>query len=48
LFAQATQLGQVHLQFSSQDFCLLLGARDKILFFLNALLGGPDFGLEIF
>jgi hypothetical protein len=48
LFAQAAQLGQVRLQFGSQGRCLPLGARDKILFFLNALLGGPDFGLEIF
>jgi hypothetical protein len=48
LFAQAAQLGQVCLQLGGQDCCLLLGTRDKILLILNALLGGPDFSLEVF
>jgi hypothetical protein len=48
LFAQDTQLGQIHLQFSGQGFCLPFRARNKIFFLLDALFGGPDFGLEFF
>jgi hypothetical protein len=47
LFAQSTQLSYIHIQFSGQGFCLPFGACNKVFFLLDALLGSPDFSLEI-
>jgi hypothetical protein len=44
---QSAQLRKIYLQLSGQDFCFPFGAGNKVFFFLDALLGGPDLSLEI-
>jgi hypothetical protein len=36
-----------YLQLGGQVFCFLFGAGNKVLLFLDALLGCPDLSLEV-